>query len=300
MSAPPAERTFVITSDDAGMRLDQFLTGQMPEFSRSRIQALIRAGEVLQNNAKTRPSETIREHDTILWHEPAVVACETASAEKIALDILFEDEALIVLNKPAGMVVHPGAGNKDGTMVSALLYHCTNLSGIGGVERPGIVHRLDKETSGCLVVAKTDAAHRDLAAQFAEREVKKTYLALVAGAPLEPKGFIDAPIERHKVHRQKMMVSTNGRGRDSFTEYRVVKTGGGRSLIECHPRTGRTHQIRVHLKHIGFPVLGDPLYGRREDFDRHMLHAWKIEFRHPTSGETVIFEAPPPPEFRIS
>ena len=168
------------------------------------------------------------------------------------------------------------------------------LSQIGGVERPGIVHRLDKETSGCLVVAKTDSAHRSLAAQFAGREVGKVYLALVSGTPRRRSGVVDAPISRHPVNRKKMVVCAIGRGRPAVTEYRVLCSAGGVTLVECRPRTGRTHQIRVHLKHLGCPVLGDPLYGRRGSFSRHMLHAWKLEFRHPFDGRLLAFEAAPP------
>jgi 23S rRNA pseudouridine1911/1915/1917 synthase len=216
------------------------------------------------------------------------------------LEILFEDDFLAVLNKPAGMVVHPGPGHERGTLVSGLLYHFAGLSQIGGATRPGIVHRLDKETSGCLVVAKTDAAHRLLGAQFATREVTKLYLALVSGSPPLRSGVVNAPIARHPVHRKKMAVCAVGRGREAVTEYRVLESAKGMSLIECRPRTGRTHQIRVHLKHLGCPVLGDPLYGRRGSFSRHMLHAWKLEFLHPFTGHRLDFEAAPPPEFRIT
>jgi 23S rRNA pseudouridine1911/1915/1917 synthase len=178
-----------------------------------------------------------------------------------------------------------------------LLHHCGSLSQIGGVERPGIVHRLDKETSGCLVVAKNDRAHRSLAEQFAGREVKKIYLAVTAGAPRYRAGTVEVPIARHRVHRQRMAVSEPGEGRDAVTDYRVISSANGRSLIECRPRTGRTHQIRVHLRHLGCPILGDPLYGRRGAFTRHMLHAWKLEFRHPITGGPLAFEAPPPEGF---
>ena len=226
--------------------------------------------------------------------------CESAQAQEMPLELLFEDDFLAVLSKPAGMVVHPGPGHKGGTLVSGLLHHFGSLSQIGGVERPGIVHRLDKETSGCLVVAKTDTAHRSLAAQFAGREVGKVYLALVSGTPRRRSGVVDAPISRHPVNRKKMAVCAPGRGRAAVTEYRVLSSEGGVTLMECRPRTGRTHQIRVHLKHLGCPVLGDPLYGRRGSFSRHMLHAWKLEFRHPRDGRLLAFEAAVPPEFRVT
>jgi 23S rRNA pseudouridine1911/1915/1917 synthase len=226
---------------------------------------------------------------------PEEVLPAAAMAEDIPLDILYEDPAILVLNKPAGLVVHPGAGNREGTLVNALLFHCAGLSVIGGEERPGIVHRLDKETSGCLLVAKSDAAHRALSAQFADRLVQKTYLALVEGVPRMPHGKIEASISRHAVHRQKMTVSE--RGRESVTQYRVLGSSLGKTLMECQPRTGRTHQIRVHLKHLGHPIVGDPLYGRRSGHLRHFLHAWKISFTHPESGKPIGFCAPLPPDF---
>ncbi|MGB8464199.1 MAG: RluA family pseudouridine synthase [Terrimicrobiaceae bacterium] len=302
-NSPPSEvdeRLFEVSSAAAGGRLDRCLAACLPAISRSRIQAVIRSGGVLLNGAPAKASEIVRAGDGILWREPLPMRCESADAQEMPLEILFEDDFLAVLAKPAGMVVHPGPGHKGGTLVSGLLHHFGSLSQIGGVERPGIVHRLDKETSGCLVVAKTDAAHRSLAAQFAGREVGKRYLALVSGTPRQPSGVVDAPIARHPVHRKKMTVSAVGRGRDAVTAYRVLASAAGVSLIECRPRTGRTHQIRVHLKHLGCPVLGDPLYGRRGSFSRHMLHAWKLEFRHPVDGRLLAFEATPPPEFRIA
>ena len=302
-NSPPSEaseRLFEVSSAAAGSRLDRCLAGCLPAISRSRIQAVIRSGGVLLNGAPAKAAEIVRAGDGILWREPPPMRCESADAQEMPLEILFEDDFLAVLSKPAGMVVHPGPGHKGGTLVSGLLHHFGSLSQIGGVERPGIVHRLDKETSGCLVVAKTDAAHRSLAAQFAGREVGKRYLALVSGAPRQSSGVVDAPIARHPVHRKKMTVGAVGRGRDAVTEYRVLDSAAGVSLIECRPRTGRTHQIRVHLKHLGCPVLGAPLYGRRGSFSRHMLHAWKLEFRHPDDGRMLAFEATPPPEFRIA
>jgi 23S rRNA pseudouridine1911/1915/1917 synthase len=299
--APDArERLFSVSSEAAGVRLDRCLAGCLPAISRSRIQAVIRAGGVFLNRAPAKASEIVRVGDEILWREPALKQCESTRAQEMALEILFEDDFLAVLNKPAGMVVHPGPGHEGGTLVSGLLHRFGNLSQIGGVSRPGIVHRLDKETSGCLVVAKNDTAHRLLAAQFAGREVVKVYLALVSGSPRLRSGVVVAPIARHPVHRKKMAVCTIGRGREAVTEYRVIKSAGGTSLIECRPRTGRTHQIRVHLKHLGCPVLGDALYGRRRAFSRHMLHAWKLEFRHPIFGNRLAFEAALPPEFRIA
>lgn len=293
-------RVFSVPPEAAGDRLDRSLTRFLPGISRSRIQAVIRSGGVLLNGAPAKASEIVRAGDEIVWQEPAVIECASASAEEMSLEIFFEDELLAVLNKPAGMVVHPGPGHAGGTLVSGLLHHFGRLSQIGGVSRPGIVHRLDKETSGCLVVAKTDAAHRLLAAQFAGREVSKVYLALVSGSPRFRSGVVEAPIGRHGVHRKKMAICAAGRGREAITQYRVLESARGVSLLECRPQTGRTHQIRVHLKHLGCPVLGDPLYGRRGGYSRHMLHAWKLEFQHPTSGVRLAFEAAPPPEFRIT
>jgi 23S rRNA pseudouridine1911/1915/1917 synthase len=245
-----------------------------------------------------------------------------AQPEAIPLEILFEDDDLLVVNKAAGLVVHPGAGHQQHTLVNALLAHCQNLSGIGGKERPGIVHRLDKETSGCLVVAKNDATHRDLSRQFAARTMQKIYLALVAGIPRKSSGVIDLAIARHPVHRQRMAIARR-QGRSAKTEYRVLRSGVTSeapasvpaegspwrvsafrsrdriSLVECTLHSGRTHQIRVHLHHLGHPVLGDKLYGgkRASDYPRQMLHAWKLAFTHPRTGEVMPFEAPVPPDF---
>jgi 23S rRNA pseudouridine1911/1915/1917 synthase len=286
-----------ITSEHAGERLDRSLAQALPSFSRARLQTLIREGFVKVNGNTARPRDAVRIGDTVEVREPKIEKID-AQPEAMQLDILFEDHDLLVLNKPAGLVVHPGAGQQTGTLVNALLAHCKNLSGIGGKERPGIVHRLDKETSGVLVVAKNDAAHRALCKQFAERTTGKTYLALVAGTPRKSSGTIEAPIARHPVHRKKMSVARRG-GRSAKTEYRVVRSGSDRSLVECMIHTGRTHQIRVHLHHLGHPVLGDKLYAgkRAGDFPRQMLHAWKLTFTHPHSGEHMTFEAAIPADF---
>lgn len=287
----------IVTAEHAGTRLDQFLAAELPQFSRSRLQHLIREGFVTLNESRPRPRDVVRTGDRARVSEPPTTQVE-AQPEKIALEILYEDADLIVINKPAGLVVHPGAGNQQHTLVNALLAHCRNLSGIGGRERPGIVHRIDKETSGCIVVAKNDAAHRALAAQFASRSAHKVYLALVRGTPRKRSGLIDAPIARHKVHRQKMAVARSG-GRAARTEYRVLKSGGGISLLECTLHSGRTHQLRVHLHHIGHSILGDKVYGSAGDdvYARQMLHAWKLGFIHPRRGERVNFEAPLPEDF---
>jgi 23S rRNA pseudouridine1911/1915/1917 synthase len=284
----------VVLASEAKLRLDQFLAKRLPEFSRSRLQRLIRTGFVRLNNAITRPRQVVQGGDRIELAEPPLEKIETLP-EQIPLEVLFEDDDLIVINKPAGLVVHPGAGHREHTLVNALLNHCTTLSGIGGKERPGIVHRLDKETSGCLVAAKNDSAHRDLSRQFAERTVEKIYLALVAGKLSRVTGVIDEKIGRHPVHRQRM-TATASRGRAARTEYRVVRSSERASLVECRLHSGRTHQIRVHLHHLGHPVLGDKVYAARfaKDFPRQMLHAWKLGFRHPRTQEWKSFEAPLP------
>ena len=279
------------------MRIDRHLVTALPELSRSRIQQLIRSGSVRLNGAITRPHQLVRTGDQIELTNPPPEKIETRP-EAIPLEILFEDDDLIVINKPAGMTVHPGAGHHEHTLVNALLHHCSTLSGIGGKERPGIVHRLDKETSGCLVAAKNDIAHRELSKQFATRTVEKIYLALVAGKLRKQTGVIEEKIGRHPVQRKRMSVSSP-RGREARTEYRVLRLNEQASLIECRLHSGRTHQIRVHLHHLGHPVLGDKIYGLRfaKNFPRQMLHAWKLGFRHPRTGEWKNFEAPLPDDF---
>ena len=301
MRQPPAEHLtrieLVVPPNEARLRLDQFLAKRLPEFSRSRLQQLIRDRFVRLNNSTTRPRHIVRGGDKIELTEPPPEKVETLP-EAIPLEILFEDDDLIIINKPAGLVVHPGAGHREHTLVNALLNHCAALSGIGGKERPSIVHRLDKDTSGCLVVAKNDVTHRDLSKQFAARTVEKIYLALVAGKLPKTAGVIEEKIGRHPVHRKRMSATTL-RGRAAKTEYRVVRSSDRASLVECRLYSGRTHQIRVHLHHLGHPVLGDKVYAPRltKDFPRQMLHAWKLGFRHPRTEEWKSFEAPLPDDF---
>jgi 23S rRNA pseudouridine1911/1915/1917 synthase len=289
-----------LTVPDAAerLRLDRFLAAQLSQYSRARLQQLIRSGFVRLNGAPARPRDLVRRGDQIELVELPPEKIDNLP-EAIPLDILFEDDDLLVVNKPAGLVVHPGAGHAEHTLVNALLHHCPNLSGIGGKERPGIVHRLDKETSGCLVVAKNDEAHRELSRQFAAREVEKIYLALVAGKLRRPSGVIEEKIGRHPVHRKRMSV-TSSRGRPAKTEYRVIRSSERFSLIECRLHSGRTHQLRVHLHHLGYPVLGDKIYAPKsaKDFPRQMLHAWKLGFEHPRTKEWKTFEAPLPHDFR--
>jgi 23S rRNA pseudouridine1911/1915/1917 synthase len=288
---------FVVPENETKVRLDRFLANKLPRYSRSRLQQLIRSGFIRLNNAPTRPRYLVRSGDKIELTEPPLEKIDN-QPEPIPLEVLFEDKDIIVINKPAGLVVHPGAGHRQHTLVNALLSHCTTLSGIGGKERPGIVHRLDKETSGCLVVAKNDETHRDLSKQFAERVVEKIYLALVAGKLAKATGVIEEKIGRHPVHRQRMSAGSP-RGLPAKTEYRVVRSGDQASLVECRLHSGRTHQLRVHLHHLGHAVLGDKVYAARlaKDFQRQMLHAWKLGFRHPCSGEWKSFEAPLPDDF---
>jgi 23S rRNA pseudouridine1911/1915/1917 synthase len=287
----------VVSANDAKLRLDQFLAKRLPEFSRSRLQQLIRGGFVRLNGSVSRPRQIVRGDDKIDLTEPPPEKTETLP-EPIPLEVLFEDDDLIVINKPPGLVVHPGAGHCEHTLVNALLNHCVSLSGIGGKERPGIVHRLDKETSGCLVAAKNDATHRGLSRQFAERSVEKIYLALVTGRLPKTPGVIEEKIGRHPIHRQRMS-ATALRGRAAKTEYRVIRSNERASLVECRLHSGRTHQVRVHLHHLGHPVLGDKVYAPRiaKGFPRQMLHAWKLGFQHPRTEEWKRFEAPLPDDF---
>jgi 23S rRNA pseudouridine1911/1915/1917 synthase len=286
-----------VNRERSGLRLDRFLALELSDFSRARLQTLIRDGFVTLNGKQSRPRDLVRAGDFVQLTEPVIEKID-AAPESMALDVLFEDNDLLVLNKPAGLVMHPGAGHSEHTLVNALLAHCDNLSGIGGRERPGIVHRLDKETSGVLVVAKNDSTHRNLAKQFAARTIEKIYLALVAGVPRKASGVIDRAIGRHPVHRQRMSVATR-KGRPAKTEYRLLRTGNQMSLLECALHSGRTHQIRVHLHHLAHPVLGDKSYGGKHAtaFPRQMLHAWKLAFRHPRTNEVMKFEASLPSDF---
>ena len=296
----------IVVDPPGAPRLDAYLASRLDELSRARIQALIREQYIRVNEAPAKPRDAVKAGDRITINLPEAVPDE-AVAEDIPLSILYEDDELVVLDKAHGMVVHPAAGNPTGTLVNALLHHCRGrLSGIGGVERPGIVHRLDKDTSGCLVVAKTDAAHQSLASQFAEREtMEKIYLAVTLGVPDPAEGTVFTHIARHPVNRQKMAVCNPPGGKAAITDYRVVMKDAatGTSLVRCHLHTGRTHQIRVHMHHLGTPILGDPIYGRAPArgkvlVGRLMLHAWRLSFHHPSDGRVMRFEAPIPEEFK--
>ncbi len=281
-------------------RLDKFLVECLPEFSRTRLQALIREGLVRLDGSPARKAGQMLERAT--WVEvliPATRPLEGLVAEAIPLDIVFEDENVIVVNKPAGMVVHPGAGRESGTLVQAALAHAPQMAGIGGELRPGVVHRLDKQTSGLILLAKHDSAHRWLQNQFKARQVQKFYIALVDGAPPTPIGRIEAPIGRDPSHRKRMAVLPPGKGREAISEYRTLETFSKHTLLEVHPITGRTHQIRLHLAFLRCPVVGDTLYGRKTPslpLQRHFLHAARLIITLPNEKQPRTFEAPLPME----
>ena len=283
-------------SADAGKRLDHLLHQRLPEFSRSRIQEWIKAGRVLVDGCAARPSHAVRGGETIDV-EPAAPQPLRAEAEDIPLRVIYEDADVVAIDKPAGMVVHAGAGVHSGTLVNALLHRFGVLSGVGGELRPGIVHRLDRFTSGILLVAKHDAAHHNLAAQFSGREVVKIYLALVHGNLKQETGRIERPITRDPVRRTRM-TSRLAAGRAAWSEYRVLRRFGRFTLLEVRIGTGRTHQIRVHLASIGHPVVGDTLYGAPTKIEgmpplgRYFLHAHRIRFRLPATGEAMSLVSP--------
>lgn len=289
------ELQFTAENTDAGKRLDLFVQQKLPEYSRSRIQDWIKSGRVLVGGKPARASYAIHDHDAIDV-EPAQLAPLKASAEDLPLTFLYVDEALIAVDKPAGMVVHAGAGRHTGTVVNALLHRFGELSTEGGDERPGIVHRLDKETSGVLLVARTDAAHRNLSEQFSSRTVRKSYTALVQGILAQDTGHIRTPIERDPVRRTRM-TTRSGRGRTAHTEYRIIERFDKFTLLDVDIHTGRTHQIRVHLASIRHPVAGDTLYGATDaGRGRFFLHARRISIRHPITGEPLTVETTLPDE----
>jgi 23S rRNA pseudouridine1911/1915/1917 synthase len=325
MSAEGFERVeLIVAKAEAGVRLDTYLAGAVADMSRSRAKALILEGHVAVGGATiVEPKRAVKSGERLTVTLPPA-APATPAAEAIPLAIVHEDDQLIVIDKPAGLVVHPGAGTRSGTLVNALIAHCGDaLSGIGGVARPGIVHRLDKDTTGLIVVAKTDRAHRMLSAQFADHgrtgALERGYRALVWGAPPGFEGTIDAPIARSRTNREKMAVVRSG-GRAAITHYRVEARYGPRqaplaALLDCRLETGRTHQIRVHLASIGYPVIGDRTYGSgfltkasalpdpagalARDFPRQALHAWLLAFEHPETGAEMRFESPLPADMDL-
>ncbi|MFN8496783.1 MAG: RluA family pseudouridine synthase [Anaerolineae bacterium] len=282
-----------------GERLDKYLADARPDLSRSLIQRLIKDGDILVNGRPARASQRVAAGDSVSLRIPPPQPLAAVPAPQIPVDILYQDADLLVINKPAGLVVHPAHGHSDDTLVNALLAHVPDLAGIGGVQRPGIVHRLDKDTSGLLLVAKNDHAHHALQAQFKGRRVDKVYLALVEGRLATPRGRIDAPIGRDGRERKKMAVVPDGR--PAQTEFRVLETLADTTLVEAHLLTGRTHQARLHFASIGHPIVGDTVYGRRKaraGVGRQLLHAYRLAFDLPTTGERVEITAPLPDDFR--
>ena len=302
-----ASASVAVTIDAAaeGQRLDRALQQRLPELSRSRLKQLILSGEVaVDGNVIRDPSRKVKGGQTFVVILPEPVDA-TPQAQAIPLDIRFEDAHLIVIDKPAGLVVHPAPGNADGTLVNALIAHCgDSLAGIGGVRRPGIVHRLDKDTSGLMVIAKTEVAHQALSRDFAARRIGRLYAAVVWGVPLPPEGEISGNIGRSMTNRKKMAVVAEGRGKPAVTRYKVDRTFDGKAaLVECRLLTGRTHQIRVHLAARGHPLIGDPVYGGRPGragyaFPRQALHARHLGFTHPATGEYLAFDSSLPSDMK--
>jgi len=280
-------------------RLDHFLVECLPEFSRSRLQGLIKDGFVLIDNAPAKKAgQKLEPGSQVEINVPPSAPTELVG-EDIPLDIIFENDNLIVVNKPAGMVVHPSAGHDTGTLVHAVMGYVPDIEGIGGEERPGVVHRLDKETSGLILLAKNDHALRWLQNQFRLRKVEKTYLALVDGQPPTPSGRVEAPVGRDPSHRKKMAIMPPGKGREAVSEYITLESFESHTLLEFHPLTGRTHQIRLHCMFLGCPIVGDKVYGHRKqsiDIDRHFLHAAKLKIILPGEQQAQTFEAPLPGE----
>ena len=297
----------VISQDFAGKRADVIISELFTNFSRSQIRKHIKQGDILINEEQFKPSRLLSGGEIATFHIPAPEPIE-AKPENIPLNIIFQNPDFIVVNKPPGLVVHAGAGVRSGTLVNALLFHCKDLSGIGGKVRPGIVHRLDKDTSGIIVAAKNDYSHSHLANQFKERTVKKEYLAIVRGVMKKDSGFFSSVIGRHKKSRVKMSSNTNS-GRDSLTEWTVLKRFGKATLVQVNPKTGRTHQIRVHFSENGFPLFSDSLYGNKKSdeevvknisnrLSRHALHAYKLGFNDPRDGKYLEFKAEMPIDFK--
>lgn len=289
-------KLFKVEQEDANIRLDKFLSKELEDISRTQIQDIIKSGKVLVNEKPSKASTIIFENDIIQIEIPDPVEVEIL-AEDIPLDIYYEDKDVIVVNKESGMVVHPAVGNYSGTMVNALMYHCKDLSGIGGVIRAGIVHRIDKETSGLLVSCKSDLAHKSLSEQFLNKTVKRKYYAVCHGEINHNFGKIEAPIGRDPQNRQKMAVVEGGK--HAVTHFKVLERFNGFTLLELQLETGRTHQIRVHMAYIGFPVCGDPLYGPKKVIGKNgqYLHAKTLGFIHPRTGEELEFDSPLPDFF---
>ena len=291
------ERLFVVEASQA--RLDRFLADRLPDHSRAEVQRWIKSGLASVNDRPARPGMALKPGDVVLLTIPEPLQTELLP-EDIPLVVLYEDEDVIAIDKPAGMVVHPAVGHSSGTLVNAILWHFPDIEGVGEGGRPGIVHRLDKDTSGIILVAKNSRAHRHLQAQFKDRTIEKTYLALVHGHVSPERGIIDAPIGRHPRHRKRMAVAPADKGREARTEYEIIAFYDANTLVAAHPLTGRTHQIRVHFASIGHPVVGDTVYGRRDAYrlGRFFLHAHRIRFHRPSDDELVELESPLPPELQ--
>lgn len=291
------EFSYVIDENNQGMRIDKYLSQVMEDKTRSFIQGIIDEGKVTVNNKIVKSNYKLKVNDFIKGIIPDPVELKV-EAEDIPLDILYEDEDVIVVNKPQGMVVHPAAGNTTGTLVNAILNHCNDLSGINGVIRPGIVHRIDKDTSGVLVIAKNDASHNKLAEQLKDHSMTRVYIALVEGTIKNDQGTVDANLGRHPIERKKIAVVKAGRR--AVTHYKVLERFDKYTLVECRLETGRTHQIRVHMAHIGHPLVGDPVYGfkkQRFNLEGQLLHAKILGFIHPTTRQYLEFEAELPNYF---
>ena len=290
------QKIITVDKQTAGKRLDLFIARSVESISRTLIQRLIKNKSIKVNNKNEKSGYKVKENDEIFISIPEAAEANV-KPEDIKLDVVFEDKDLIVVNKPQGMITHPASGLYKGTLVNALLYHCKNsLSGINGILRPGIVHRLDKQTSGLIIACKNDHAHNEIAKQIKDRKIKKYYYAIVHGKVEYNQGKINKPIGRDKIHRHKMAVAQGGR--TAITHWKILKKVNALTLLECELETGRTHQIRVHMKSIGHPIVGDKTYGGKNDTCTMMLHSYKLIFTHPTSGKLITLETKMPERFK--
>lgn len=286
-----------VSDEETGERIDSFLSGKT-EFTRTRIQQLIKERNIMVNGKATKSSYKIEKDDEIGIEVPEAETTEI-KPENIKIDIVYEDSYIAVINKQAGMVVHPAHGHYSGTLVNAILYHIKDLSGINGEIRPGIVHRLDKDTSGLIVIAKNDKVHAALTEMFQEKKIKKTYLAILKGKLNKSEGKVVTQIGRDKIDRKKMTVIDDAsKGKIAITNYRVISQNSLFTLVKVNIETGRTHQIRVHMRHLGYPILGDSVYGRKDNEKRQMLHAYRLKFLHPVTGNPMEFAGEIPEDFQ--